>query len=101
MKYVSYLPAEQKLWGWVVLSSEKPSDPFWYRHKHAYCWWSRVGKTISTKKHSYSIHKLTMLERKMSSKGYIKIDEPALTEMWPDFLKHMENRMIFEMLSDA
>lgn len=100
LRHTSYLEEHGKLWGWLVTTS--PSNLRWGHgtfHKHCFCWWAHVGKTITVRRQQYNTGIISHLERKKAKNGYQQISTDDLLRLWPDFMEKLEDRMIFEMLS--
>lgn len=97
IQHICHLAAHDKLWGWHRLSP--PGQNHYHFHQWCWCWWGHVGKTITIKRHPYSIYAMSRLQDRKQSNGYAKITEEDLMARWPGFRDQLENAMLFEMLS--
>lgn len=101
LRQISYLEANDKLWGWFVLDNGQElgyNGRITY-YSYAWCWWCERGKTITVKRHNYNIGYMKSLETRKSKNGYAVITEAELLQLWPDFREQLDNTMIFELLS--
>lgn len=100
-KKTLYLPVKNKVWGIILLPSDRANRNFSDRSYYMYywTWWAVVGKKLSLSRHPYNTYGIDVLEEKKLSYGYKVIDENQLLDMWPDIKNEIHKKMIFEVLS--
>ena len=92
--WVGHCDHDDKIWGWF---RDVAAD----NQRYNYCFWAVRGKTISfTKYRTWETSVIgTIQERKVKNKyRQLKMDE--LIDIWPDFMKDLENKFIWDKLSE-
>lgn len=84
-----YDPSKRKLWGY---------DYFNEPGVQAYAFWGKRGKTIKFKKHVTGYDLENLIGAKMRNKGYVKVGEKKIEELWPDFEEQFEKGFVWQTL---
>ncbi len=93
-----------KIWGYFLRPTpEDPSLPFWMRPTKDCGWnccvfWGRRGKAMQFKA-DVTGHELDKLVGSKLKKGYQKIDEAKLLNIWPTFIEEAEGKLMWEVLA--
>jgi hypothetical protein len=95
--------------GWVGWNQENGSDKIW-----GYLWanqpssmdrsrvqifWGRRGKTLSFKSHPYDGYLINLVDSK-NRKGYMRINDAELRDIWPDFDAQCELKLVWHLMKD-
>ena len=88
-----------KIWGYFYRPT--PNANTWTRKSSGWkCWvfWARRGKAMQFKSNvtGYELDKLVASKGK---KGYIKISQPKLFEIWPSFITEAEGKLMWDILA--
>lgn len=98
--FIAHYAPTNKIWGWMT--TDDITDD-----RHAYAFWSVVGKTISFKRHPiYHIRDfgrgyMRAIEEAKIGNKYVAIDMEELLRMWPDFMESLSYRYTFMQLSNG
>lgn len=96
--FLAYYEPTNKIWGWMTTTGTSNT-------KHAYAFWSVVGKTISFKRHQiYSMYGkgwMKGLETGKLDNKYVEITQEDLLSMWPDFMESLGYRFTYMQLSNG
>lgn len=84
-----------KLWGYVSVDSRNT-----WNNKTHWVWWANTGKTISLRP-SLFFQKIRQTESIKQTHGYQFITEEQLLEKWPNIQEQLDNRLLYEMLSNG
>jgi hypothetical protein len=93
-----------KIWGYFLRPTpEDTTRPFWMRPRKDQGWnccifWGRRGKAMQFKADTTG-HELDKLARSKIKKGYLKIDEAKLLNIWPTFIEEAEGKLMWEVLA--
>ena len=93
-----------KIWGYFLRPTPiDESAPFWMRATKDRGWdccvfWGRRGKAMQFKA-DITGHELDKLVRSKLNKGYLKIDESKLMNIWPTFIEEAEGKLMWEVLA--
>lgn len=90
-----------KIWGYFLRPTPgyDPSVPLWRRQPHNICiFWGRRGKAMQFKADTTS-YELDKLVQSKLAKGYLKIDETKLLNIWPTFIEEAEAKLMWEVLA--
>lgn len=100
--YYDPIKNNDKIWGWVLIEGKMYN--FWGRRDP-----KEAGKSIKFKRHEgyHGKSDLTGLTRTKVNKGYkaISLDRdaegnyPAVDEIYPNFVKNMKGKLMFERLT--
>jgi len=91
-----------KIWGYFYRPTEgydDPNIPYWRRPFRNICtFWARRGKAMQFKGdvETSDTHKLVNSKLK---KGYVRISQDRLFEIWPTFVEEAEGKLMWEVLS--
>ena len=88
-----------KIWGYFY----RPTDTKGRYVTHSYGWnccvfWAARGKAMHFKA-DVTGHELEKLVRSKLKKGYQKISQPKLFEIWPSFITEAEGKLMWDVLS--
>lgn len=91
-----------KIWGYFLRPTQESTN-WWNTPTKAAGWnccifWGRRGKAMSFKADvtGYELEKLVQSKLK---KGYLKIDETKLHNIWPTFIEEAEAKLMWEVLA--
>lgn len=96
ISWVGHCEHGDKIWGWF---RDKNADN--RRHDNLYCFWANRGKTISfTKYNSYDSRIIADLQQRKVQNKYVQLKLTELVDIWPDFLRDLENKFIWDKLAE-
>jgi hypothetical protein len=90
-----------KIWGFFYRPTPDYIAPRWgdVNHGRNVCvFWGRRGKAMQFKA-DVSGHKLDKLVQSKLKKGYLKIDQPKLMNIWPSFITEAEDKLMWDVLA--
>lgn len=93
-----------KIWGYFLRPTpEDTTSPYWMRPTKDRGWnccifWGRRGKAMQFKA-DITGHELDKLVRSKLNKGYLKIDQAKLLNIWPTFITEAEGKLMWEVLA--
>ncbi len=84
--------AHDKVWGIILLAQDVPADPkAWPFKTNKYVtFWGRRGAKLQTKLVNGTAYDMDQLFRKKTNKGYDRIEEWQLDEVYPEFQSDLE-----------
>jgi hypothetical protein len=102
IRFLAHYEPTNKIWGWMTVDGGSDA-------RHAYAFWSVVGKTISFKRHTvhgYSIRGygkgwMSSIESAKLENKYVEISLEDLLSMWPDFMESLGYRFTYLQLSNG
>jgi len=83
-----------KIWGYFY----RPT-PEGQWHKNCCIFWARRGKAMQFKADIASYELTEKLVRSKLKKGYVKISQARLFEIWPTFVEEAEAKLMWEVLA--
>lgn len=97
-------PAENhdKVWGYFYRPTpgyDDPNVPHWNKpQRNIVTFWARRGKAMQFKagKENSEVHKLV---RSKLGKGYDRINDRRLQEIWPSFNQECEEKLMWDVLA--
>jgi hypothetical protein len=94
-----------KIWGYFLRPTTVDGNrrDMWNRPTKERGWnccifWGRRGKAMQFKA-DITGHELDKLVRSKLAKGYLKIDENKLLNIWPTFIEEAEAKLMWEVLA--
>lgn len=93
-----------KIWGYFIRPTQiDESLPYWQRPNIDNGWnccifWGRRGKAMKFKA-DVTGHEIEKLVRSKLNKGYNRINEAKLLEIWPTFIEEAEGKLMWEVLA--
>lgn len=89
-----------KVWGWFW-KDPRPGQCAPDSGQTVYAFWGRRGASPSFKAHRWGTNTIKRTTDSKAQKGYVRIDEERLLDIWPDFLDTLEHRLTWCTLTDA
>lgn len=84
-----------KMWGYLSVDTLKT-----WNNKQHWVWWANTGKTISLKQETF-FQKIRKTESIKQKNNYQFITQEQLLEKWPNIVEQLDNRLLYEILSNG
>ena len=91
--------SHDKVWGIILLAEDVQISPAWPFKTNKYVtFWGRRGAKLQTKLVNGRPHDMDELFRKKTKKGYNRIEEWELDEVYPEFKTDLEKTAFWATL---
>ena len=88
-----------KVWGIILLAEDVPVSNAWHFPTNKYItFWGRRGAKLQTKLVNGTNYDMDQLFRKKTNKGYDRIEEWQLDEVYPEFKSDLEKTAFWATL---
>jgi len=90
-----------KIWGYFLRPSTNGRTSIWNPPDHGRnccIFWGRRGKAMQFKADVVG-HELDKLVQSKRKKGYLKIDQSKLLNIWPTFITEAEGKLMWDVLA--
>jgi predicted DNA-binding WGR domain protein len=88
-----------KVWGVILLQQNVNGAQYEYQIQNKYVtFWGRRGKKLQTKTSVTDSYEMDKVIRSKTGKGYVKIAQTKLDEVYPEFKKDLEKTAVWAML---
>ena len=88
-----------KVWGIILLAEDVPVSNAWHFPTNKYVtFWGRRGAKLQTKLVNGTNYDMDQLFRKKTNKGYDRIEEWQLDEVYPEFKSDLEKTAFWATL---
>jgi hypothetical protein len=88
-----------KVWGVILLQENVTNSKYYWEIKHKYVtFWGRRGKKLQTKSAVESPQEMETTIRSKCKKGYTKIEQSKLDEVYPEFENDLRKTAVWALL---